>query len=56
MAEIQYIIINVNDTNAYVSQLTKLLTEKPANPLLNPGARNSDVIAYDVAAGVFWVL
>lgn len=45
-----------NNANVYVSWLSRLLTENLATPLLNPGAHNSNVIAYDVVAGVFWVL
>lgn len=49
-------MFNENDTNVCVSWLTRLLTENPATPLLNPGAHNGSVIAYDAAAGVFWVM
>ena len=49
-------MFNENDTNVYVSWLIGLLTENLATPLLNPGAHNGNVIAYDAAAGVFWVM
>lgn len=46
----------LGDVNRCATWLIKLLTEKNAIPVLNPGAHNGDVIAYDVAPRAFWEL